>query len=89
MNSFAEMAFYYFDRKMPGDEAGAFHSAELWYVFGSLDYCWRPLEAHDLALSQEMVAYWSNFFKTGDPNGEGLPLWRPCTEADPFYALLE
>ncbi len=80
---------YYFDRKMPGDEAGAFHSAELWYVFGSLDYCWRPLEAHDFELSQEMVAYWSNFFKTGDPNGEGLPLWRPCTEADPFYALLE
>lgn len=80
---------YYFDRKLPGDEAGAFHSAELWYVFGSLDYCWRPLEAHDFALSQEMVAYWSNFFKTGDPNGEGLPLWRPCTDADPFYALLK
>jgi para-nitrobenzyl esterase len=36
-----------------------------------------------------MVAYWSNFFKTGDPNGEGLPLWRPCTDADPFYALLK
>ena len=80
---------YYFDRKMPGDEAGAFHSAELWYVFGSLDYCWRPLEEHDFALSQEMVAYWSNFFKTGDPNGEGLPPWRPCTDADPFYALLK
>ena len=80
---------YYFDRKMPGDEAGAFHSAELWYVFGSLDYCWRPLEAHDYELSGEMVGYWSNFFKTGDPNGAGLPPWRPCTGEDPFYKLLK
>ena len=80
---------YYFDRKLPGDDAGAFHSAELWYVFGSLDYCWRPLEAHDRKLSERMVAYWSNFFKTGDPDGAGTGTWRPCTVQEPYVQLLK
>ncbi len=79
---------YYFDRKLPGDQAGSFHSAELWYVFGSLDYCWRPLEEKDYALSKKMTAYWSNFFKTGNPNGEGLDAWLPCTAENPFVAFL-
>ena len=79
---------YYFDRKLPGDGAGSFHSAELWYVFGSLDYCWRPLEDRDRKLSERMVACWSNFFKTGDPNGAGLPRWEPCTEKDARFAVL-
>ncbi len=62
---------YYFDRKMPGDDAGAFHSAELWYVFGSLEYCWRPLEKRDFELSKQMMIYWINFFKTGNPGADG------------------
>lgn len=59
---------YYFDRKLPGDDAGAFHSAELWYVFGSMDYCWRPMEQRDHDLSDKMITYWTNFMKSGDPN---------------------
>lgn len=67
---------YYFDRKMPGDDAGAFHSAELWYVFGSLEYCWRPLEKRDYDLSEEMITYWTNFFKTGVPDAnDGIRNW--------------
>ena len=80
---------YYFDRKLPGDEAGSFHSAELWYVFGSLKYCWRPLESEDYALSNRMLSYWSNFFKSGDPNGDGPTIWRPYTETDPYVELLK
>ena len=30
------------------DMAGAFHSSELWYMFGTLDRCWRPMEDADL-----------------------------------------
>ena len=33
---------WYFDRKLPGDENGAWHSSDLWYWFGTLDNCWRP-----------------------------------------------
>ncbi len=54
----------------------AFHSDELEYVFGTLDTRhgarWRP---EDRKLSEEMMDYWTNFAKNGDPNGEGLPHW--------------
>lgn len=29
-------------------------------------------------LSRRMLDYWTNFMKTGDPNGPGLPRWEPC-----------
>ena len=67
---------YRFDREMPGDEAGAFHSSELWYVFGSYNRCWRDLTEADAGLSERIVSYWTNFVKTGDPNGESLPVWK-------------
>ena len=70
---------YYFDRKMPGDNAGAYHSAELWYIFQTLSRCWRPLTGVDYDLSNAMVKYWTNFAKNGDPNGDGLPEWTPYT----------
>ena len=58
---------YYFDRKLPGDEAGAFHGSELWYVFRTLDACWRPMTAHDYQLSRNMSEAWQKFIMEGDP----------------------
>ena len=68
---------YYFTRQLPGDDAGAFHSAELWYMFGTLGCSWRPNTKGDYKLSANMMDYWTNFMKTGDPNGEGLGIWLP------------
>lgn len=65
-----------------GDMKGAFHSAELWYMFGTLDRCWRPMTAEDHALSNRMVKYWTNFARTGNPNGDGVPAWEPCTKGN-------
>ncbi len=81
---------YYFNRKLPGDDSGAFHSAELWYVFGSLEYCWRPMGEADYALSDRMIHYWSNFMKTGNPNGDGkTDIWKPCTKEDAYFEVLD
>ncbi len=72
---------YHFTRKLPGDDAGAYHSSELWYVFQTLSRCWRDLTGVDYDLSRAMVGYWTNFARSGDPNGEGLPVWTPYTAA--------
>jgi para-nitrobenzyl esterase len=72
-----------------GDMKGAFHSSELWYMFGTLGNCWRPMEKADYELSERMVSYWTNFAKTGDPNGEGLPDWKPCTQSNTYIQLLD
>ncbi|MGD0096222.1 MAG: carboxylesterase family protein [Terracidiphilus sp.] len=54
----------------------AFHSDDIEYVFGTLDT--RPgqtVRPEDRKLSEQMMSYWTNFAKTGDPNGLGLQLW--------------
>ena len=49
-----------------------------------MPYCYGNLERQnksfaydesDYQLEKTMVSYWSNFAKTGNPNGDGLPTW--------------
>ncbi len=67
---------WFFDRRLPGDDNGAWHSSDLWYWFGTLAHCWRPFTEKDRLLSEQMVAYLIAFAFTGDPNGEGRPQWK-------------
>lgn len=73
---------YVFDHDLPGNNDGSFHSSELWYVFGTFERCWRPMTGTDFELSRAMTAYWANFAKRKNPNGEKLPTWKPYTETD-------
>jgi para-nitrobenzyl esterase len=72
---------YRFDRVVPGNGAetlGAFHSLEVPYVFGTLhdrEWRWLPATPDDDALSGLLQTYWTNFAKSGDPNGTQLPNW--------------
>lgn len=75
---------WYFDRKLPGDDNGAWHSSDLWYWFGTLKNCWRPFTELDEMLSDRMTDYLCNFAKKGNPNGEGLLEWTPMKKNDDF-----
>jgi para-nitrobenzyl esterase len=71
---------YHFEQPAPPSKfhpgSYAFHSDDIEYVFGTLDTRpgaeWLPEERK---LSEQMMDYWTNFAKTGDPNGPGLPEW--------------
>ena len=41
----------------------------------------------DYKLSECMVDYWANFMRNGDPNGEGLPVWKPCVGEEDVMVL--
>ena len=71
---------WHFDRRLPGDDRGAFHSSDLWYWFGTLGNSWRPMEQKDYDLSDQMTDYLTNFAKTGNPNGRALPIWEPASK---------
>jgi para-nitrobenzyl esterase len=66
----------------------AYHSDDLEYVFGTLDTrpgaMWRP---EDRKLSEQVMGYWTNFAKTGDPNGPGLPEWPKYGKDDALIHL--
>ena len=67
---------WFFERRLPGDDHGAWHSADLWYWFGTLDNCWRPFEKKDRELAEEMSDRLCAFAKGGDPNLEGYVKWE-------------
>jgi len=78
---------YLFARKLPGTHDGAFHSAELWYMFHTLDRSWRPMMQADYQLADEVMDCWTNFAKYGNPNGKGRQTWLPFTLSNPYVKV--
>jgi len=90
---------YSFDRKVPvppgtevrgkpatAEDIGARHAGEIEYVFGALDSLPDvPWTAADGRLSDQMMSYWSQFARAGNPNGPGLPRWPPYDRATEQY----
>ncbi|MBQ6380923.1 MAG: carboxylesterase family protein [Clostridia bacterium] len=68
--------FYNFNRWLPGDDMGAWHSADLLYVFSTLENNWRPFEETDYIISEQLSDAVSAFVKTGNPNCAAIPPWK-------------
>lgn len=65
-----------FGTQVDASLAGAFHGAEIPYVFNTLgsEPSWK-VTAGDQRVADQMSSYWANFIKAGNPNGAGLPTW--------------
>ena len=60
--------------------------------FETLNKCWRPFDGHHYDLARKMANYWTNFAKTGDPNGpdqDGTPMpeWKTYSREEPNQML--
>lgn len=83
--------FYYFTRVPPGPNSeylGAYHAAEIPYVFRNLAKKRRPYAQKDYDLSDMVSEYWCNFARSGDPNGPELTHWARFTTQDESYLIL-
>lgn len=79
---------YYFDQhpEYPADSPragfGSVHGSEIPYVFQHLGLPGRPAPTdEDRTISDTIATYWTNFVKHGDPNGRGLAVWPPFSDA--------
>ena len=62
---------------LPGGprSTGAYHSGDLAYVFNNVGKTGDFWLEEDFAMARAMSGYWTNFAKTGNPNGTNLPNW--------------
>jgi para-nitrobenzyl esterase len=97
MSQFVALSAYEFnDENAPQDflppvsfPYGAAHASELQYLFNlPITVPRPPLNAQQLQLSSDMQQYWSNFAKSGTPNGSGLPPWQKFNALEGHFQSL-
>jgi para-nitrobenzyl esterase len=84
---------YELDHAIPGQEAqGAVHSSDLPYVWG-----YFPKEGNisgafgavDTKLAELIETYWTNFARTGNPNGGSAPVWPDLRLAQTYMQFTQ
>jgi para-nitrobenzyl esterase len=69
----------------PAPAIGAVHFSEVIYVFDNLRMKDYPWTAMDHRVADTLSTYWTNFAKTGNPNGPGLVNWPVYNPKDEFW----
>ena len=69
-------AYEYFFTKENG-RLGTWHSGEEVYCYNNIPAASRLYDESDRELADQFSDYFVNFIRSGDPNGEGLPVWEP------------
>jgi para-nitrobenzyl esterase len=87
------------DAELPSDRLGAFHGADIPYVFGYdpvLELNGMGLQVNsfepgsdDGAVWRTMLGYWTRFAATGDPNGPGAEAWPEHSAQNEAYLSLD
>jgi len=81
--------YYYFDQHpdypadSPQADRGSPHGQDVAYVFQHLNASNPQITKTDQEISEAIATYWTNFAKTGDPSGTGVPLWPAFSDANP------
>jgi para-nitrobenzyl esterase len=81
--------YYYFDQHpdypadSPQADRGSPHGQDVAYVFQHLNTSNPQITKTDIEISEAMATYWTNFAKTGDPSGNGVPVWPAFSDANP------
>ncbi len=89
--------FGYVAQKLRIISSGVGHGGEIPFVFGmnglgrepgmgSLVAMVTPKDENVVSLMQ---SYWTNFAKTGNPNGAGLPVWNSLTPSTPQTLVVD
>lgn len=65
-------------KREPGKGAG--HASDVAFQFGNVADGATPA---DRAAADRIASYWTNFARTGDPNGKGLPAWGKLDPVKP------
>ncbi len=75
---------YFFTRVPPSPKqtVGAFHAAEIVFVFDKSVPLF-PADEQDLVIRQTMGDFWTQFARAGDPNREELPDWPQFSREEP------
>lgn len=73
-----------FHEPAPPHGYGAYHGAELWYVFDTLKQQPWAWTAQDALIAHHMSRRWVAFARTGNPNVDGLPAWPAFTPQAPL-----
>lgn len=68
-----ELHFYH---DLPGDNMGAWHSCDLWYIFGLWQHPWRKFEDRDFEIERELQKRFCEFARSQNPNPQGYSDWR-------------